>query len=91
MVRDALLGNADKIILISADTDYIPALKIIKEEKPEVEIEIRLPSGQYTSDKYKELVSRDLITTIKLKHDLIAQCQFKDKDHLRPAKYKPIQ
>ena len=36
MVRDALLGNADEIILLSSDTDLVPAVLVAKEAGKQV-------------------------------------------------------
>ena len=36
MVRDALLGNADDIVLLSSDTDLIPAILVAREAGKEV-------------------------------------------------------
>lgn len=46
MVCDALLGEVDRIILISADTDLSPPIKAIAAQKPQVEVFVAPPPGR---------------------------------------------
>ncbi len=52
MVRDALLNDADRYILISNDTDLIPALRMIKKERPQAYLTVLTPPTYYP---HKEL------------------------------------
>ncbi len=43
MVADALTGSVDRLILISADTDLVPPIKMIAAHKPSCEVYVATP------------------------------------------------
>lgn len=43
IVRDVLLGDCNNIYIISADTDFIPALRIVLKESPSTRVSIIFP------------------------------------------------
>ncbi|QIG79591.1 NYN domain-containing protein [Stakelama tenebrarum] len=47
MVSDALAGACDRIILISADTDLAPPIKMIAQLAPHVEVFVATPPNRY--------------------------------------------
>ncbi len=47
MMSDALLGNFDRAILISADSDLVPAKKLINQHCPQKEFFVAAPPGRY--------------------------------------------
>ncbi len=51
MYRDAIKQSCDQIILVSSDSDLEPALKMIKEDVPEMEIGLILPRKKPTNKK----------------------------------------
>lgn len=46
MVSDGLLGEADRLILISADTDLAPPIKMLAKHMPAVEVFVATPPGR---------------------------------------------
>ena len=46
MVTDALAGEVDRIIAVSADTDLSPAIRMIASRKPECEVFVTAPPGR---------------------------------------------
>lgn len=47
MVADALTGSAERLILISADTDLVPPIKTIARFAPHCEVFVATPPGRY--------------------------------------------
>jgi uncharacterized LabA/DUF88 family protein len=47
MVADAMKGDVDRIILISADTDLGPAIKMIAANAPKCEVFVATPPGRF--------------------------------------------
>lgn len=50
MIKDCLHNETDKIVLVSADTDLIPPLELIKTEFPNIEIKVMFPPSNYSHD-----------------------------------------
>lgn len=47
MVTDALSGMADRLILISADTDLVPPIKAVALHAPQCEVFVATPPGRF--------------------------------------------
>lgn len=50
MIKDCIHGNTDAIVLISADTDLIPPLELIKSDFPDIKIKVLFPPSNYSND-----------------------------------------
>ena len=50
MTRDCALNNTDVIILVSADSDLVPPLEIIKNDHPDKTIKIFFPPKSFSND-----------------------------------------
>ena len=46
MISDAMSGATDRIVLVTADTDQIPAVQFIKNNYPHVELSLAIPPGR---------------------------------------------
>lgn len=49
MVADALSGDADRLVLISADTDLSPPIKTIARLAPKCEVFVATPPGRFST------------------------------------------
>lgn len=49
MIEDCLLNSTDTIILVSADTDLIPPLELIKKRFPEKKIKVYFPPSNFSN------------------------------------------
>jgi uncharacterized LabA/DUF88 family protein len=47
MVADAASGAADCMLLVSADTDMVPALETVKRVNPQIRLEVALPAVHF--------------------------------------------
>lgn len=50
MINDCIHNNTDTIILISADTDLIPPMELIKKEFPNIKLKVYFPPTNYSHD-----------------------------------------
>ena len=50
MISDCIQGNTDVIVLVSADTDLIPPLELIKNDFQQVKIRVCFPPSNYSHD-----------------------------------------
>ena len=50
MIRDCIHRTTDSIILISADTDLLPPLELIKSDFPEIKLKVIFPPSNYSHD-----------------------------------------
>ena len=75
IVRDALRDDFDLAILITRDTDFVPAIRMVKAECPEKIIILARPPG---GGKWAEL-KNECHRTMKLKASRLARCQFPDE------------
>lgn len=55
IVCDAIDGLFDRLILVSADTDFVPALRMIRQRMLPVEIVSAIPLGRYSSERLAKL------------------------------------
>ncbi|WP_176737797.1 NYN domain-containing protein [Micromonospora inyonensis] len=56
MVADAALGVADTTLLISADTDLIPALVAVRHVSPQQRIYLAMPPGNTRASRYQAAI-----------------------------------
>jgi uncharacterized LabA/DUF88 family protein len=89
MVADALKGEAERLIVITADTDLAPAVRMIAANAPQCEVFVAAPPGRF--GKCRVLRPRMEITPGRL-----ARCLLPQKVQLgsgrtvhRPASYDP--
>jgi len=76
IVADAAEDKFDKAVIVSADTDLIPAIKTVHKIRPEKEIGVMFPVGRNSFELRQEA---DFIWKMKSKR--LISCQF-------PAKLK---
>lgn len=50
MIQDCIHNETDQIVLVSADTDLIPPLELIKTEFPNIKIKVMFPPSNYSHD-----------------------------------------
>jgi uncharacterized LabA/DUF88 family protein len=69
IVADALQGQVDRIILISADTDLTPAVKLVAEIVPECEVFVATPPGRLN-------ICKALAPKLELTAGRLEKCRF---------------
>jgi uncharacterized LabA/DUF88 family protein len=79
MVSDALRGETDRIIVISADTDLGPAIKMIAVHAPECEVFVAAPPGRFN-------FCRSLEPKLEIKPGRLARCLLPESVQVAPAK-----
>ena len=57
MISDCIHNVTDTVVLISADTDLIPPLELIKIDFPGVKIKVMFPPSNYSHDIIKTIQS----------------------------------
>lgn len=55
MIEDCVMKHTDTVVLVSADTDLIPPLELIKKHFPEIGIKIYFPPANYSNEIQKTL------------------------------------
>lgn len=89
LVHEAHIGGFDKAYILTADSDLLPPMRLIKQTFPEKEIHVLFPPGRKTYTA--ELQSIGKYTVIKHKHLLKcllpAQIDHNGKSIVRPANY----
>ena len=50
MISDCIHANTDVVVLVSADTDLIPPLELIKNDFPNIKIRVCFPPSNYSHD-----------------------------------------
>lgn len=73
LLSDALEDVFDKALIISADSDLLPAMKAIHKHFPEKEVGVMSPIGRSSFELRKE---SDFIR--KMSQSLLSNCQFED-------------
>lgn len=68
MIEDCIHRNTDKIVLISADTDLIPPLELIKQNFQNVKIKVVFPPSNFNHDFSTMLVGWNQKPTLMLKN-----------------------
>lgn len=89
MVADAMRGDVDRIILISADTDLGPAIKMINSAAPACEVFVATPPKRFGQ-------CRSLMPKLEITAGRLGQCLLPEnvqtgpsKSVQRPAQYAP--
>jgi uncharacterized LabA/DUF88 family protein len=57
MLDDAYQGACDRIILVSGDSDLVPAVKLIKKRHPDIQVTVYIPASDPKRGAAKELRS----------------------------------
>jgi len=79
MVADAMRGDVDRIILISADTDLGPAIKMIAANAPDCEVFVATPPGRFGQ-------CRSLQPKFEIRPGRLAQCLLPQSVQVGPNK-----
>jgi hypothetical protein len=89
MVADALKGEADRLIAITADTDLAPAIRMIAASVPDCEVFVATPPGRL--GQCRVLRPRLELTTGRLARCLLPAAIQVDDDRTitRPPSYDP--
>jgi len=89
MIADALKGEADRLIVISADTDLSPAIRMIAASAPVCEVFVAAPPGRFGR-------CRALAPRLELTPGRLARCLLPESVQLgrgrkvkRPQSYNP--
>ena len=90
MVADAVTGSADRIVLISADTDLSPPIKMIASLRPECEVFVAAPPKRLS--KCRSLGPKLEITAGRLRRCLLPNpAQISPQQYVgRPDAWAPI-
>lgn len=79
MVADALKGEVDRIIVITADTDIGPAIRMIAANAPAVEVFVAAPPGRFNS-------CRSLKPATEITKGRLAKCLLPQSVQISPIK-----
>ena len=71
MVADALKGEADRLVVVSADTDLAPAIRMIAASAPQCEVFVAAPPGRFA--KCRALKPRLELTAGRLEKCLLPE------------------
>lgn len=89
MIADAMRDEVDRLIVISADTDLVPAVKMIAVTRPDCEVFVAAPPGRFKN-------CRALQPKLELTHGRLAKALLPDVINLangravdRPPSYAP--
>ena len=92
MLRSVVKKDCDKILLISADSDLVPAVKMAKELSPNFPVVLLTPPGRSGLARDLKSVS-DRSIRIKQKHlerNLLPEkLAYRGRTIVRPTKYRP--
>lgn len=75
VVADALRDRFDTAILITRDTDFVPAIRTVKTECPQKRVVLVRPPGTASWDELKTHCDE----VVKLQSRRLARCQFPDE------------
>jgi uncharacterized LabA/DUF88 family protein len=91
LVNQAHIGGFDRALLVTADSDLCPAIRLVRRLFPQLYIQVLTPPGGY--DLAREL--RGLVPTVRIRRKHLRQNLLPDEIHLpsgrtvvRPEKYK---
>jgi uncharacterized LabA/DUF88 family protein len=71
VIHDAILGLYDTALLVSADSDMIPAVKLVKQLSPEKRIVVAAPPGRWSSHLAAECDGAISIRADKVRQSLL--------------------
>jgi 6-hydroxy-3-succinoylpyridine 3-monooxygenase len=75
MLDDAYQGTCDRIVLVSGDSDLVPAVKLVKKRHPEIQVTVYIPATNPKRGAARELRNvADKHTT--LPQELLPKAQF---------------
>ncbi len=57
MIADCMMKQIDKVVLVSADTDLIPPLELIKGSFPNIKIKVMFPPSNFSHDIFSTLTA----------------------------------
>ncbi len=78
MVSDAMRGDIDRVILVSGDSDMIPALRMIKSESPGITTTVYVPSFDGSTEPCVE-IRRAADKDRNLPAELLSRALFPDE------------
>lgn len=90
MVADAIQGTCERIILISADSDLAPAVRMVKRYCPKLEVFVAAPPGRFGNAR--DLSPKMVLTQGRLAKHLLPEQILSEEGAVliqRPAKYAP--
>ncbi|MBF0165616.1 MAG: NYN domain-containing protein [Magnetococcales bacterium] len=96
MVRDACKGGFDLLMLVSADSDFEPALETIRRSFPDQAMKVLVPPAQQGSKTLRKAVGVDNVSHIKhihVKRSLLGQKYQTAEGNdsiIRPVEYDPL-
>ena len=96
MVRDACHGGFDVLMLVSADSDFEPALNTIRQSFPKQAVKVLVPPAQQGSKALRKAVGVSNVSHIKHVHvqrSLLEKeytATGEDEPIIRPAEYAPL-
>jgi hypothetical protein len=94
IIRDAIQNNADKFILITNDTDIVPAIKMAREENSKIQFKLITPPTFSTHDSLLNAIrpgTFSKLTEGHLKNSLLPEVIKKSNGKIitRPKQYDP--
>lgn len=93
LLNEAHLDNYDKAFVISADSDLVPAIELVKKTFPKKEITVLTPPNRYQiAREIRSQVQTIKIKEKHLKNSLLPQkiiINGSDQTIIRPEKYNP--
>ncbi|MBF0609529.1 MAG: NYN domain-containing protein [Magnetococcales bacterium] len=96
MMQDACKGHHDLLMLVSADSDFAPALHLIRKSFPSIELKVLVPPAQQGSKALRKEVGAKNVSHIKHIHvqrSLLAreyQVVGRNESIIRPYIYDPL-
>ena len=76
MIDDAYQGLCDRIILVSGDSDLVPAIKLVKKRHPRIQVSVYIPSTNQKRGAACELRNCADKSHTLTPNNLMAQSQF---------------
>jgi uncharacterized LabA/DUF88 family protein len=71
----AFLDESDNFLLFTADSDFLPAIEMVKRERPYIEMKV-VSTVSYLRPLHS-ILKREQIRTIRLSPELVAKHQFR--------------
>jgi uncharacterized LabA/DUF88 family protein len=78
MLHDAYQNQCDNMVLISGDSDLVPAVTLIRGQFPKINVFVYAPGREYDERHASELIKAANVGG-RLKTTLFATCQFPDE------------
>lgn len=93
IVHQAHIDGFDKAFIITADSDFLPVIKLVSEYFPKKEIHLLIPPGRYkTSRDLRNSIKSSKIKRKHLENNLFPERVRNDSGDIitRPEKYQPL-